>query len=146
LATATGGFTARVTTYGEVLDDYETHPEAKCADAHGQVCDARTVGLLTRRHVRIGGYAFIGKESNLLEDAEVGRVHGRQRTYTEYPDSRRDEWTTKILPVLKEMRVSEIVAKSGLSRATVQAIRAIRRPHEQNPATSPRRREPLPFT
>jgi hypothetical protein len=45
--------TARVSTYGDVLRKYEYHPEAKCADARGNVCDKQTVGLLQRQHVLI---------------------------------------------------------------------------------------------
>src|SRR5262245_50080344 len=60
--------TARVKTYGELLEEYEFHPESKCADADGNPCSKRTVGLLQRRHVRIARIRFIGKESNSLED------------------------------------------------------------------------------
>jgi hypothetical protein len=124
--------TARVKTYGEVLREYETHPEAKCAGAHGQVCGARTVGLLARRHVRIDGFAFIGKESNLLEEVEAGTVQDPQSVYVEYPDPRHDEWRTKVLPVLRGIPAPEIEAKTGLARSTIQAIRAGRRPHPKN--------------
>jgi hypothetical protein len=99
------------------------------AHATGAVCKARTVGLLARRHVRIDGLAFIGKESNLLEEVEAGAVQDPQSVYIEYPDPRRDDWSTKVLPALRRMKVSELVAKSGLSRATIQAIRAGHRPH-----------------
>ena len=55
--------TARVRTYGDVLREYEFHPESKCADADGNVCDRQTVGLLQRRRTRIGLIRYIGKES-----------------------------------------------------------------------------------
>jgi hypothetical protein len=123
---------ARVQTYGEVLRDYETHPEAKCADAHGRPCSRRTVGLLQRRHIRAETLAFIGKESNLLEQAEAGLISDPQAAYTEYPDPTRDEWSSTILPMLRKRPVSRLMADSGLSRATIQAIRAGRRPHSKN--------------
>jgi hypothetical protein len=44
---------ARVKTYGDVITEYEFHPEAKCADAFGNICDYQTIGLLQRRHVKI---------------------------------------------------------------------------------------------
>jgi hypothetical protein len=56
--------TARVKTYGEILREYEFHPEAKCADAAGNTCERQTVGLLQQRHVHIEGIRYIGKESN----------------------------------------------------------------------------------
>ncbi len=64
------GNTARVRTYGEILVEHEFHPESKCADAHGNVCDRQTTGLLDRRHVQIGPVRPIGKESNSLEAVE----------------------------------------------------------------------------
>lgn len=60
--------TARVKTYGDVVTEYEFHPEAKCADALGNPCDRQTTGLLQRRHIEIDQIKCIGKESNSLED------------------------------------------------------------------------------
>ena len=44
---------ARVKSYGDVLEEYEFHEEAKCADASGAPCGKQTMGLLQRRHVTI---------------------------------------------------------------------------------------------
>jgi hypothetical protein len=95
------GQTARVKTYGDVLLEYEFHPEAKCADMNGEPCGKQTIGLLQRRHVRIGQIKYIGKESNIVEEVESGVVHSAQSVYTEYPDPRHDEWRVVLLPVLK---------------------------------------------
>ena len=65
---------ARVKSYGDVLEEYEFHEEAKCADASGEPCDRQSVGLLGRRHVRIEQLHFIGKESNKLEEVEEQSV------------------------------------------------------------------------
>jgi hypothetical protein len=91
-----------VKTYGEVLREYEIHPESKCADASGKPCSKQTVGVLQRRHIRIDQIKYIGKESNNLEEVEAGLHHSAENVYTEYPDPRRDEWQRKILPALKE--------------------------------------------
>ena len=93
-------FMARVKTYGDVLQEYEFHPESKCADTSEKPCSKQTVGLLQRRHIRVGQIKYIGKESNSLEDVQSGLIHSEQSVYTEYPDPRRDEWKTKILPAL----------------------------------------------
>jgi hypothetical protein len=45
---------ARVKTYGEILREYEFHLESKCADADGKPCSKQTIGLLQRRHIRVG--------------------------------------------------------------------------------------------
>jgi hypothetical protein len=125
--------TARVKTYGDVLVEYEYHPESKCADANGNTCTKQTIGLLQRRHVRIEQIKAIGKESNSLEEVESGLIHSEQSIYTEYPDSRRDEWQTKILPALKKLPLPILVKMSGLSRRTLIDIRAGRsRPHRKN--------------
>jgi hypothetical protein len=46
-------YAARVKTYGEVVREYASHPEAKCADSQGNPCDRKTVGLLDRRHIKV---------------------------------------------------------------------------------------------
>jgi hypothetical protein len=124
---------ARVKTYTDVILEYEHHPESKCADSVGMVCDKQTVGLLQRRHVSIDHVKFIGKESNELEDVEAGLVHCENDVYIEYVDRGHDEWQTRYLPTLKEMKPSLLVAASGLSKRAIQDIRAgCSRPHPKN--------------
>ena len=127
--------TARVKTYGDVLEEYEFHPESKFADTHGNPCSKQTVGLLQRRHIRIKQIKYIGKESNALEDVNAGLVHAEQSVYTEYPDLRRDEWQTKTLPILKQIPLNFLVESCAgkLSRRAVIDLRAGRsRPHPKN--------------
>jgi hypothetical protein len=125
--------TARVKTYGDVLREYEYHPESKCADADGKACEKQTVGLLRRRHICIDQIKYIGKESNHLEDVDAGLVHSPKNIYTEYVDQSRDEWQTKILPVLKRSPLKRLIKESGLSRRALLEIRAGRsRPRSKN--------------
>jgi hypothetical protein len=131
LATSTRQI-ARVKSYDDVLEEYEFHPEAKCADASGAPCGKQTVGLLQRRHVTIESLSFIGKESNKLEEVEDGSIPDAGDVYAEYPDPRRDEWTTKTLPKLKALAIRERMRRSGLSRRAVQMIRTGRRPNPNN--------------
>ncbi len=124
---------ARVKTYGDVLIEYEHHPEAKCADAGGSACNKQTVGLLQRRHVRIDEVKYIGKESNSLEEVESGLNQAEENLYTYFPDPRRDEWETKIRPALKKVPLQLLVRLSGMYRSTLIEIRAGRsRPHPKN--------------
>ena len=128
-----GPETARVKTYGEVLREYEFHPEAKCADPDGEVCDKQTTGLLSRRNVQIDRIRFIGKESNALEDVEAGLIHDGELVYTEYCDPARDEWSTRIRPVLKKTPLVLLISNTGLSRRALIDLRAGRsRPHRRN--------------
>jgi hypothetical protein len=127
--------TARVKTYGDVLRGYEYHGETKCADARGKICDKQTVGLLQRRHVLIDEIKYIGKESNNLEEVEAGLEHSQENVYTEYPDPRRDEWETRILPALREARLADLIrlCKGKISRRGLIDLRAGRsRPHRKN--------------
>jgi hypothetical protein len=78
---------ARVKSYGNVLREYEYHPEAKCADASGAPCKKGTIGLLGRRHVAIDGFTYIGKESNKLEAVEEGGVPAKS-TFIRYSMTR----------------------------------------------------------
>jgi len=124
---------ARVKTYGELLREYEYHPESKCADKDGNRCNKQTTGLLQRRHIKIDLIKNIGKESNSLEDVESGIVHSEQNVYTEYPDPRRDEWQTKIIPILKQISLSRLEEQSGMSRRMLIYTRTGRhRPHRSN--------------
>ena len=126
---------ARVKSYGDVLEEYEFHEEAKCADASGAPCDKQTRGLLQRRHVTIEWPPrFIGKESNKLEEVGEGSVSDAGDVYTEYPDPRRDEWTTKTLPRLRAMPLAELIERSGLSRRALQKVRSGRSPNPKNRA------------
>lgn len=124
---------ARVKTYGDILSEYEYHPESKCADAAGNACEKQTVGLLRRRHICVEQVKYIGKESNHLEAVDAGLIHSGNNIYTEYVDQSRDEWQTKILPALKRMPLLELIRESGLARRTLLDIRAGRsRPHPKN--------------
>jgi hypothetical protein len=121
-----------VKTYGEVLREYEIHPESKCADATGRPCTKQTVGLLQRRHVRIEQIKYVGKESNSLEEVEAGLVHSAENVYTIYTDPRRDEWQTRILPALRRLLPS-ILEESGLSPRMLRDTLAGRsRPYRRN--------------
>jgi hypothetical protein len=124
---------ARVKTYGEVLREYEFHPGAKSADARGKPSGKQTVGLLRRRHVRVERIIYIGRESNRLEEMEAGILHSPESVYTEYPDPRREEWQTKILPVLKKIPIAALMRLSGRSRSMLlRTIAGRSRPRKRN--------------
>lgn len=135
LATSTKQI-ARVKSYGEALEEYEFHEEAKCADASGAPCGKQTVGLLQRRHVTIESIAFIGKESNKLEEVEEGSVPDAGDVYTEYPDARRDAQLWQVarekLRAMSKSQLIEFEKETGISLATLKAWRRGRSPHTRN--------------
>jgi len=52
---------ARVKTYGDVLREYAFHLGSKSADAKGKPSGKQTIGLLQRRHIRVGQIIYIDK-------------------------------------------------------------------------------------
>jgi hypothetical protein len=129
---------ARVKSYGDVLEEYEFHEEAKCADASGAPCSKQSIGLLSRRHVMIGALHFIGKESNKLEEVEEGGVPDASDVYTEYPDPRREreEWANVLstLAAMSKRQRKELAVQAGLSATTIEYARRGRPPHPKNRA------------
>jgi len=124
---------ARVKTYGEVLRQYEFHLGGKSADVKGKPSGKQTFGLLRRRHVQVERIIYIGKESNRVEEIEAGVIHSPESVYTEYPDPHREEWQTKILPVLKKIPVAALMGLSGRSRSMLLRTLAGRsRPRRRN--------------
>jgi hypothetical protein len=124
-----------VKTYGEVVEEYEFHPESKCSDGARSACSKQTIGLLHRRWIRANEIRFIGKESNILEDVESGSVHSDRKAYSEYTDPRRDEWTMKLQLALKTLPLRVLVKerRGRLSRRALIDLRAGRsRPHRKN--------------
>lgn len=136
LATSTRQI-ARVKSYGYVLEEYEFHPEAKCADASGAACGKQTVGLLQRRHITIEWPPrFIGKESNKLEEVEEGRAPDAGDVYTEYPDPRREgyAWDDALdkLRAMTKSELRELEKRTGISFTTLKAWRRGRPPHPKH--------------
>ncbi|MEZ4492454.1 MAG: helix-turn-helix transcriptional regulator [Dehalococcoidia bacterium] len=113
--------TIQVKSYGDVLADYQSHPEWKSRGPQGEAPDRRTVGLLTRRHVEVSGIRYIGKESNQLEDVEFGLVHDRDEVLTEY--SNPNEILAEALFALDSMTRQEVADAIGISKRAYQAIR-----------------------
>ena len=103
-------------TFGDTFADYAHHPESKCADEHGNVCDRQFIGLLFRRRVRIGEIVAIGKESNKLEEVDAGLIHSADSVYITYPDPTRDDWERLTKPKLQIIPLSVLVTESGVSR------------------------------
>ena len=119
-------YAARVKTFGDVVSEYESHPEAKCADSRGNPCDRQTIGLLQRRHIRVEQIKCIGKESNSLESVEDGTAQSEPNVYTEYVDPKRTEWIAKIQPALKKppLHLLVKVCDKRISRRELIELRA----------------------
>jgi hypothetical protein len=115
-----------VKTYREVLDEYIAHAEAKSAAADARACRPGTRGLLHRRPVHMRTIAHIGKESNRLEDIEVGLVEDLAEVQSEYDDYYQRVFVPLVLPVLQKLGVRETARRSGHSLGAVSAALARR--------------------
>lgn len=117
------GETVRVQSYQDVLEQYRSHPEPKSAGPDGTPCGRDTVGLLARRPVSALTIKYIGKGANRLEEVEEGLIHSWEEVVTTYVDSTADEWTTKIVPLLKKIPRVELARVTGLSESTIRRLR-----------------------
>jgi hypothetical protein len=113
-----------VKSYRDVLDDYLVHPEAKSADGFGNRCSPVTNGVLRRRSVQTRTLSHIGKESNRLEDVEIGLVEDLDEIQSEYDDYYRRVFLPRVLPVLKQLGVRETTRRTGNSLGAVSRVLA----------------------
>jgi hypothetical protein len=118
-----GSATVRVKTYRETLAAYELHPETKALGPDGESCRGRTEGLLRRRPVVAAYLVNVGKESNRLEDVQIGLVHNEEEIVSMFLPRRFDPWFRLVLPVLRRIPVSSLAQASGLDRRTIQGLR-----------------------
>jgi hypothetical protein len=111
----------RARTYGEVLAEYATHPEYKSTLWGATPRLAR--GLLQRRPVRVHKIIYIGKESNMMEGAEVGLVDEIDAPVTEYRRSARELWEREVRPWLLTQPRKAIARALGVNEKQVQRWR-----------------------
>ena len=113
---------ARLSTYGDLLEAYAFHPEAKSADASGARCVKQTIGLLRRRHISIAALHHVGKEANRLEDVATCVIQSVDEVMLQYGDPSRDVWKSDVLDGIKSFGLRSIARKTRLSRSTIQRI------------------------
>ncbi len=120
----TSGSTIRVQTFGDVIDRFRMHPEAKSAGPDGAPATRGTIGLLGRLDVRILYATHIGKESNLLEQQEEGiLLDDPQAIYWGA-----GEWEG-IRSQLDRVSIPELAERSGVSpRMLRNLLKGDRRP------------------
>jgi hypothetical protein len=122
---ATGGpGIARVRTYGDVLQEYATHPESKSAAPDGGPCGRLTIGELRRRSIDVGAIVYVGKESNRLEEADAGVLHDEAEYLSVYEDPRRDPWIREVVPALRQIATADLMGVLNVSRSTVKRWKA----------------------
>jgi hypothetical protein len=93
-------------------------------------------GFLQRRTVSPVVEVYIGKETNRLEDVQMGLIHNLGEMLDAYPEARRGSWERLVRPVLQDIPASWLMERTGLSRRTIQRLRnghsVPRREHEES--------------
>ncbi len=113
----------QVQSYSNVLTAYRVHPEPKSGVPEGQRNAKLARGLLPRRPVRALSLAYIGKESNKLEEVEAGMHDAWDEVQNEYHDPRHDPWLSLVIPVLKEMPKRVLMETTGISKSEIERLR-----------------------
>jgi hypothetical protein len=120
-------------TFGDVFARYARHLEAKSLDSEGR--PGRGSGVLTRRPIREGSRAYVGKESNRIEEVEMGVWHQLESVMTGYGWAH-DSWRVWVAPILQQIPLTALMNRSGLDRRTLQRLRnGHTRPHRGNELT-----------
>lgn len=122
----------KVVTYGDVLADYVIHPEPKFADSEGNVCGPHTKGQLHRIHVHLGGLDYIGKESNRVDDVQLGLFEpGDVQQRVSATDHHWDQLRPNLFRVLGRYRDGENARLAGLSAREYGRVKSgAVRPHQ----------------
>jgi hypothetical protein len=109
----------RLRTYGDVVREYRIHPESKSGHPDGRRGNRGSIGLLPRLQVRATSVRHIGKESNRLEEAEVGLDILADEGFTEFDDAAA-EWTL-ITDRLRSVRIATLQRLTGIPERTLRS-------------------------
>jgi len=123
---------ARIKTYGDVVEEYGSHPEYKSLGSDGEPCGRTTIGLLARRPVEARRLRYVGKESNRLDELQFGLVEDEDKMLNEYDDPADDPFVRLVVPILQEMPLQATAAAAGVSMSTLKRARFGRLPHPGN--------------
>jgi len=66
---------------------------------------------------------YIGKESNKVEDADVGLIHDLREVSAVYADRNRGLWQQLVRPILQDIPARWLAERTGLSTRTIQRLR-----------------------
>jgi hypothetical protein len=125
---------AKVQTYVEHAQRYLHHPDPKRLGTDGRPCTRRTRRSLSSRHIDAFHVEQIGKETNRLEEVEVGLIHDAATVYTSYEARHRDPWMTIIVPALAAMPLAVLAGAGILGESALRETRRRAKPHTRHRA------------
>src|SRR5207249_712259 len=119
-----GQFVRRpVRTYRQLLEDHFRNPEARSVGPNGEVCSARTVGFLARRPVIEAAVAYVGKESNRLEEREAGLISDENDFLQLMAVASRWNGRPQSCPMVRALPTAEAARRTGFDRSTVKRLK-----------------------
>ncbi len=113
-----------VKTYRDVLDEYRTHPEDVSLGPNLLLCDQQTVGLLSRRPVKVAAIHQLGKEGNQIEEVASGLVTSLDDVLNEYGDREQSLLWRIACDVIRELPIAQVAAGAGVGKRTVERARS----------------------
>jgi hypothetical protein len=115
---------AHVMTFGDVISEYESHPEPKSANGAGMICDRTTRGFLHRRHISPTKIDLTDKESNRLEEVRKGLVHDWNEIASTFTDPAYSRWELVEQPLLSTLPTSVVAKAGGISQRAARRLKA----------------------
>ncbi len=111
-----------------VAHRFLAHPEAKFNGVDGKPCQARTTGVLQRKHIGVASLVSVGKESNLIEEEAFGLVDEEDCLVTYDDDELAHTDLRSVLAVVRHLSSAEIAARCGVTDRAIRMVRSGRAP------------------
>ena len=120
-----------VKSYRDVIEGYAVHSEDKFATTDGAPCYPTYVGMLERVHVRAVGTVYLGKESNNLEQVQLGLVSAHEETLT-YETNTWRIMHPLLAQVFEPQNNVELARMTGVARKTIIGMRQGKQPSKDS--------------
>ncbi|MDR3687191.1 MAG: DNA polymerase [Coriobacteriia bacterium] len=108
--------------YADIAWEYVAHPETKMADSEGRSGLQQGNEMLHRRHVEVQSIEYIGKESNLLDEANAGLVRDPVQVRNRYEPRNDDLFLTHYVPAMRFIAPRQIREAAGVSASTTNRL------------------------
>jgi len=106
-------------TYGDIVEAYTYHPEAKYDTPDGEKCPKNYRGVLARTHIKVTEIKHIGKEANNLEEADIFGVD--EDSYLEYINQTWGKVREKAKAIGAE-KLAIMLQNNGLSKELLESF------------------------
>jgi hypothetical protein len=118
-------YEVKAKTYGDVIRDYQKHPEVKSLAPNESICISSTAGLLSRTPVTAADeFAFIGKETDRRWEREddISLIESRVTQYRPDETSRLVA-DPRLSHKARQTSIRKLARASRVSEKTVKAFR-----------------------